>query len=149
MFAPRSPQVHNPATMSTEAEAETDLRTLHLDSTWLELNPEEEAFFKSETGIHDTEELRKHIIHIQENAYKVSCCSRTTWIKSTDSNTIFWAQVYPYPCIQGFGFTELWICKIPAYPRVLELGKSRSDAIFLDIGCCSKDQLISEFAFIT
>ena len=128
--------------MSTEAEAETDFRTLHLDSTWLELSPQKEAFFKSETGIQDTEELRKHIIHIQENAYKVSCCSRTTWIKSTDSNTTFLVQVHPYPCIQGFGFTAIGIYRMPAYPRAFELRKSRSDAIFLDVGCCSKDQLI-------
>ena len=31
---------------------------------------------------------------------------------------------------------------MPAYPQVLELGKNRPDAIFLDIGCCRKYQLI-------
>ena len=129
--------------MSTEAEAESDFRTLHLDSTWLELNPGEEAFFKLETGIQDTEELRKHIIDIQRDAYKVSFCTRDDWIKSTPgTNTMFWVQVHPYPCIQGFGFTAIGICRMPAYPRVFELGKNRSDAIFLDVGCCSKDQLI-------
>ena len=54
-------------------ETETRLRALHLDSTLLELNPEEEAFFKSETGIQDTDELKKHIIEVQEDAYKVRC----------------------------------------------------------------------------
>ena len=68
--------------MSIEADSETDLRTLRLDSTLLELNPEEEAFFKSETGIQDTEELKKHIIQVQEDAYKVSRCSRADWIGS-------------------------------------------------------------------
>ena len=62
--------------MSNDVETEKRLRTLHLDGTLLVLNPEEEAFFKSETGIQDTEELRKHIIEIQEDAYKVSHCSR-------------------------------------------------------------------------
>ena len=80
MFAPRRPQVHNPAIMAIEAENKTDFRTLHLDRTFLELNPEEEAFFKSETGIHNTEELKKHIIHVQEDAYEVSRCSRANWI---------------------------------------------------------------------
>ena len=37
------------------------------------LDPEAERFFKAETGIQDTEELRKHIIGVQEEAYKVSC----------------------------------------------------------------------------
>ena len=39
-------------------------------------------------------------------------------------------------------FTNLKISGMPVYPRVLELGKNRPDAIFLDIGCCSKDQFI-------
>ena len=59
--------------MSAEAQTETRLRVLPLDDTLLELNPEEEVFFKSETGIQDTAELRKHIIEVQEDAYKVSC----------------------------------------------------------------------------
>lgn len=55
----------------TDAQIEARLRTLQLDSTLLELGPEEEVFFKSETGIEDTEELKKHIIEVQEDAYKV------------------------------------------------------------------------------
>jgi len=97
-----------------DEEAKRKLRSLHLDGTLLELGPEDEAFFKAETRIQDTEELRKHIIGIQEDAY----------------------EVYPYPCIRGFGFAELKIARIPAYPRVLELAKSRPGAILLDIGCC-------------
>ena len=55
----------------TDAQIEARLRALQLDSTLLELGPEEEVFFKSETGIEDTEELKKHIIEVQEDAYKV------------------------------------------------------------------------------
>ena len=58
--------------MNVDVQTETRLRALPLDSTLLELNPGEEAFFKSETGIQDTEQLRKHIIEVQEGAYKVS-----------------------------------------------------------------------------
>jgi len=131
------------AIMNIEVETETRLRTLHLDDTLLGLDPEEEAFFKSETGIQDTEELRKHIIEVQEDAYKVTRCSQVYQISSTRiSNIVFRDQVYPYPCIRGFRFTRLRIARMPAYPRVLELGKNRPDAIFLDIGCCRKDQLI-------
>ena len=61
--------------MATEAEARTGTRLPTLDSTFLELGPEEEAFFKSETGIQDTEELREHILKVQEDAYKVDRCS--------------------------------------------------------------------------
>jgi len=63
--------------MNTDIETEIRLHTLPLDDTLLGLNPEEEAFFKSETGIQDTEELRKHIIRVQEDAYKVIRRSRT------------------------------------------------------------------------
>ena len=122
-----------------DTETETCLRALHLDGTLLGLNPEEEAFFKSETGIQDTDELKKHIIEVQEDAYKVRCCLNGI---SADSNILFHVQVYPYPCIRGFRFTRLKIARMPAYPRVLELGKSRPGAIFLDIGCCRKDQFI-------
>jgi len=100
--------------MTPDAETIPRLRDLDLDITLLELNPEEEAFFKAETGIQDTEELRKHIIEVHEDAYKV----------------------LPYICIRGFLFVKFRITKMPAYPRVLELVKSRPDAIFLDVGCC-------------
>ena len=69
--------------MDPDREAEKRFRILHLDDTFLQLDPEEEAFFKSETGIQDTEELRKHIIQVQEDAYKVSHCSRADRIGST------------------------------------------------------------------
>ena len=51
-------------------------RDLPLDSTLLKLDPVEEAFFKAETGIQDTKELREHIIELQEEAHKVGRCSR-------------------------------------------------------------------------
>ena len=58
--------------MHTEAGVQTDtpLPTPRPDGPSLELGPEEEAFFKSETGIQDTEELREHILKVQEDAYK-------------------------------------------------------------------------------
>jgi len=58
--------------MALHGETETHLRTLHIDGTLLELDPEEEAFFRAETGIQDTEELKKHIVEVHEEAYKAS-----------------------------------------------------------------------------
>ena len=55
-----------------DVEADTRLRVLPLDDTLLELDSEEETFLKLETDIQDTEELRKHIIEVQADAYKVS-----------------------------------------------------------------------------
>ena len=46
--------------------------TLPPDDMSLELNLEEEACFESETSTQDIEELRKHGIGVQEDAYKGS-----------------------------------------------------------------------------
>ena len=72
---PNPRKIQRPATMSPDDDIEPHLRTLHIDGALLKLCPEEEAFFKTETGIQDTEELRKHIIKVHEEAYKVSLCS--------------------------------------------------------------------------
>ncbi|EPQ55307.1 hypothetical protein GLOTRDRAFT_116242 [Gloeophyllum trabeum ATCC 11539] len=85
-----------------------------LDPSIYSLDEHESAFFKSQTGIPDDEELKKHILKVQEKAYKV----------------------YPYPCIRRFAFASLKISRLPAYERFLQLGKERNCAIFLDIGCC-------------
>ncbi|KII89875.1 hypothetical protein PLICRDRAFT_159089 [Plicaturopsis crispa FD-325 SS-3] len=78
------------------------------------LSPEELQFFKSQTGIEDEDALRDHIMAVQAKAYKH----------------------YPYPCIRRFAFTNMKISRLPAYPHVLDLAKSRKDAILLDLGCC-------------
>ena len=72
---------HVPPTESTslqpgnpDIETETRPRTLPPDDTLLGLNPEEEAFFESETDSQDMQELRKHGIGVQEDAYKGSRC---------------------------------------------------------------------------
>ncbi|KAI0932443.1 hypothetical protein AcV5_004332 [Taiwanofungus camphoratus] len=85
-----------------------------LDESFYHLSEDEAAFFKSQTGIKDDEELKRHILKAQANAY----------------------EVYPYPCIRIFSFTELRISLLPAYGQLLKLGKERKGAIFLDIGCC-------------
>jgi len=87
---------------------------LPLDSTLYSLGNEELNLFKSQIGITNDEELKKHILTVQEKAYKV----------------------YPYPCIRRFAFAKLKISRLPAYPHFLQLGKTRDPAVFLDIGCC-------------
>ena len=66
--------MHQPVTMDPDYDVESYLRTLHIDGTLLELGSEEEAFFKAEMGIQDTEELREHIIKVHQEAYKASSC---------------------------------------------------------------------------
>ena len=36
------------------------------------LSPEQATFFKAQTGINDDDDLRTHILEVQESAYKVS-----------------------------------------------------------------------------
>ncbi|KZT13253.1 uncharacterized protein LAESUDRAFT_719587 [Laetiporus sulphureus 93-53] len=89
-------------------------RKQSLDERYYDLEADELAFFKSQTGIQDEEELKQHIMKVQEDAF----------------------EIYPYPCIRRFAFTKLKISRLPAYDQLLKLGKERKGAIFLDIGCC-------------
>ncbi|KAK7448849.1 hypothetical protein VKT23_013578 [Stygiomarasmius scandens] len=82
--------------------------------TSFELSLEEAQFFQSQTGITDLEELRSHILSVQEEALKT----------------------HAYPCIRYFLFLRLRIAKHPAYKILLEGMKSDKSALFLDVGCC-------------
>ncbi|KAJ6448921.1 hypothetical protein C8R45DRAFT_1224572 [Mycena sanguinolenta] len=83
-------------------------------------NPEELALLKAQTGIHDDEELRAHVVAVQKKA----------------------AAVANYPCIQRFGFIKIKINKFPsAYNHVLDLARNDPSALLLDIGCCFGNDL--------
>jgi len=71
-------------------------------------------FVKSQTGIDDAGELKKHVLAIQASAY----------------------QIFPYPCIRSFDFAKLRLSTLPAYSQAMTLLRERPDAIFLDLGCC-------------
>ncbi|KAF7367620.1 hypothetical protein MSAN_00825500 [Mycena sanguinolenta] len=72
------------------------------------------AFIKEETGIHDPEALKQHIIAVQKKAYALE----------------------RFPCIRCFAFAWERISDLPAYEEVFKLGRERDGAILLDIGCC-------------
>ncbi|KAF5359218.1 hypothetical protein D9756_003136 [Leucocoprinus leucothites] len=100
------------------------------DPDLLNLDVQETHFFKSLTGIQDDEELKQHIIKVQKKAYQV--CQEPG--KPYSSNKTF--KTYPYPCIAIFAFTSLRSSRLPGYNQALELSRTRSDPIFLDLGCC-------------
>ncbi|KAI6098235.1 hypothetical protein EDD16DRAFT_1764975 [Pisolithus croceorrhizus] len=85
-----------------------------LDLSIYSLTPDEAEFFKAATGINDDNMLRAHILRAQEEAYKVA----------------------PYPCIYDFAFVRMWITKLPVYQDILDIGRERLGAVFLDLGCC-------------
>ncbi|KAJ7142267.1 hypothetical protein C8R44DRAFT_923786, partial [Mycena epipterygia] len=85
-----------------------------LDVNLWNIDDEELRFLTSETGIHDADELKKHIIGIQTKAY----------------------ELYAYYCIRSFSFARMNISRMSAYPRAISLGRERPDAIMLDLGCC-------------
>ncbi|KAF9027794.1 hypothetical protein BDP27DRAFT_1350413 [Rhodocollybia butyracea] len=78
------------------------------------LSPEEFAFFSSQIGIMDEEELKNHIVSVVNQAY----------------------EVFKYRCVRDFGFLRMNMSHLPAYPQFLSLSRERKDAIMLDIGCC-------------
>ncbi|KAF9223014.1 hypothetical protein BS17DRAFT_782144 [Gyrodon lividus] len=85
-----------------------------LQEQYYKITPEQAEFFKQQTGITDNEELKRHILAVQTEAYKVA----------------------PYPCIMGFVFLSLLLTRLPACKDVMKIGHTRKGAILLDIGCC-------------
>ncbi|KAI8983391.1 hypothetical protein BD414DRAFT_490779 [Trametes punicea] len=85
-----------------------------LDESLYSIDDEALVFMKAQTGIQDPEELKRHILAVQAEAY----------------------AIYPYPCIRRFAFMSLKLARLPAYKQLLTLGAERKGAIFLDIGCC-------------
>ncbi|KAG6807488.1 hypothetical protein H0H92_007296 [Tricholoma furcatifolium] len=100
--------------MSSSNDDAVPIQRRPLDQSLYFLDGEELGFYQELTGIHDEEELKQHIIAVQEKAY----------------------QVYHYPCIRRFAFTKLKISHLPAYQKALALYKEHPNALFLDIGCC-------------
>ncbi|EJF58440.1 hypothetical protein DICSQDRAFT_90649 [Dichomitus squalens LYAD-421 SS1] len=101
--------------MSSTADAKREIiRSRPLDENDYKIDEDGLAFMKAQTGIEDEEELKKHILAVQAEAY----------------------EVHPYPCIRRFTFLQMKLASLPAYERLLTLGKERKDPILLDIGCC-------------
>ncbi len=46
------------------------------------------------------------------------------------------SEKYPYPCIRGFHYVNLFMARNEIYPRVVEAGKA-GHTLFLDLGCMS------------
>jgi len=78
------------------------------------LSEQELAFFQSQTGIKDEEELKHHVMSVRAEAL----------------------TVMPYSCIKAFAFTKLIANRSPVYQQAIAIGKERKGAILVDIGCC-------------
>ncbi|KAI9067915.1 hypothetical protein FKP32DRAFT_207472 [Trametes sanguinea] len=101
--------------MSEHTQITKDGRPIRpLDPSFYSIDDEALEFMKTLTGITNPEELKRHIISVQAEAY----------------------AIYPYNCIRRFNFLSLKLGRLPAYKQLLSLGKERKGAIFLDIGCC-------------
>ena len=85
-----------------------------LDDTLYRISPEASEFFKQSTGIQDDEELKKHILTVREKAY----------------------NIVPYPCIRIFTFTHLDMSRLDVYPHIMEIARTKPEAILLDLACC-------------
>ncbi|KAI0090003.1 hypothetical protein BDY19DRAFT_96758 [Irpex rosettiformis] len=101
---------------SAPTSLQYDSKQAPLDPTFYDVDVE---FLSLLTGIKDPEELKKHVLQVQADAY----------------------AVYPYPCIRNFTITKTKVDRYPAYRDLLQLGKERKGAIFLDVGCCVGNDL--------
>ncbi|KJA15437.1 hypothetical protein HYPSUDRAFT_48362 [Hypholoma sublateritium FD-334 SS-4] len=84
------------------------------DEQFYDLGPKEVEYLKEQTGIDDDDSLKAHILQVQQKAY----------------------NEYPYPCILYFTFMKFTISDMPVYSSILELCRTRQNAIFLEFGCC-------------
>ncbi|KAJ7691786.1 hypothetical protein B0H17DRAFT_1285607 [Mycena rosella] len=84
------------------------------ESLYYKPDDAEVAFIKEQSGIHDPDALKRHILAVQTKAY----------------------DIFGYHCIYTFEFTRYAISKFPVYQHVLSLGRERDGAILLDLGCC-------------
>lgn len=84
------------------------------DENLLKLDLFQLEFLRHTTGIEDEEDIRRHILKVQAEAY----------------------EVYPYGTIRSFTFLGLGISRNPAWEGLLEMRKSTPGAVLLDIGCC-------------
>ena len=57
--------------LSVPAVTEDMLAKLQLDGSLYSLTPEESAFFKQQTGIQGDEELKRHVLEVQKEAWDV------------------------------------------------------------------------------
>ncbi|TFK87017.1 hypothetical protein K466DRAFT_646102 [Polyporus arcularius HHB13444] len=89
--------------------------TLEGSEKFYKLDEQELEFFRTATRIDDEAALRAHMIQVQREAY----------------------AIHAFPCIRMFSFTQLKLARLPGYDKILTLGKTRKNPIFLDIGCCS------------
>ncbi|KIK68597.1 hypothetical protein GYMLUDRAFT_153601 [Collybiopsis luxurians FD-317 M1] len=85
-------------------------------SSEFDVDPEDLGLLQKLTGINDVNELEEHISNVQKTANQ--------------------GRLNNYPCIGMFTFTKFNIKLSPTYAHALSLGKTRKDAIFLDVGCC-------------
>ena len=103
-----------------------------LDPDFYNLQPQEAAFFKQLTGIHDDELLKQHIIQVQTKAYEVGSLNSPRYILII----LDILQIYSYMCIYRFTFTRFKISTLSGYKQAFSLLKERNRAILIDIGCC-------------
>ncbi|PSR71363.1 hypothetical protein PHLCEN_2v12739 [Hermanssonia centrifuga] len=98
-----------------------------LDETMYSLDKIELEFLTKLTGIRDPEDLKKHAIAIQAEAYEV--CLKSKAAETSENLNMRLAtglslSLYP-----------LKISRLPAYKELLRVGKEWKGALFLDIGC--------------
>ena len=74
------------------------------DTYALRVEEEDLKFMRAQTGITDDIELKRHILQVQAEAYRVRLCYDSA--HATVADRLMWPQVFPYPCIRRFVFVR-------------------------------------------
>ncbi len=125
--------------------------TLEGSEKFYKLDEQELEFFRTATCIDDEAALRAHMIHVQREAYAVrfprislARCELIIHLLRYMPSRAFGCSHSPSRFL-GLGNTvrlssclacRLKLARLPRYDKILTLGKTRKNPIFLDIGCC-------------
>lgn len=85
-----------------------------LDDGLYDLSSSEIEFLSSHTGIVDPRELKRHVLAIQEDIYKVRV-KTTPALYLRITKTLL--KVHPYYCIRTFGFVRCASVHFPMIPH--------------------------------
>jgi len=93
----------------------------------LYLSQDELTFYRKHTRIEDEDKLKDHILEVAKRAL----------------------EVHPYFCIKNFSFlrSSILLCQI-GYRRLLELGSTRKNALFLELGSCCTSLLLDSSIWV-
>jgi len=131
--------------------SDTEYESLPLEESLYNPSPDDIVLLKKLTGIENEDELKKHALEIQAQAYAVS--HLCVFDMDYDSVLTFGRYIRILASVHSAlhrklqnlgkishingGFSlRFKISRYPFYQEILKIGKERPGAVYLELGCC-------------